>query len=243
MSRAIGVIGGMGPAATVDFLAKLLAATPAERDQDHLRVLVDSNPKIPDRNQALAGAGPSPAPVLAEMARGLERSGAEALVMACNTAHAFADDIRGAVRIPLISIVEESADELARSVGAGATVGVLAADGCLAAGLYQRALAERGLKFVAPAADDQARLMRLIYGVKAGDTGPAARAGMKALAEALVAQGADVILSACTEVPLLLKTADVDVPLLDSTDVLVRRTVAWARDERANSRDVEEAAP
>ncbi|HYE43985.1 MAG TPA: amino acid racemase, partial [Caulobacteraceae bacterium] len=171
MSRTIGVIGGMGPAATLDFLGKLIAATPAEGDQDHLRVLVDNNPKIPDRNAAMAGTGPSPAPVLAEMARGLERQGAEALVMACNTAHAFADDIRAAVAIPFFSIVEESADELARRVPEGAAVGVLATTGCLDAGLYQRALADRGLGALVPGDGERQRLMAAIYRIKTGDVG------------------------------------------------------------------------
>jgi aspartate/glutamate racemase len=86
----VGVIGGMGPQATADLLAKLAAAAPVATEQDHLRVLVDSNPKVPDRNRALAGDGPSPAAALAAMAAGLERGGATLLAMACNTAHAFA---------------------------------------------------------------------------------------------------------------------------------------------------------
>lgn len=114
MSRVVGVIGGMGPAATLDFYAKLIAATPATREQDHLRVLIDSNPGVPDRNLALAGGAPSPeaapGPVLADMARGLERAGADLLVMACNTAHAFEADIRRAVAIPFVSIITETAD-------------------------------------------------------------------------------------------------------------------------------------
>lgn len=228
MSRAIGVIGGMGPAATVDFLQKLIAATPAERDQDHLRILVDNNPKIPDRNRGIAGDGPSPAPVLAEMARGLERQGAEALVMACNTAHAFADDIRAAVAIPFFSIVDESADELVRRVPAGAKVGVLGADGCLDAGLYQRALAERGLEAVILDPPERARFMAAIYRIKAGDTGEAVRTQIAVLARSLEQRGAAAVLSACTELPLVLKQGDVAVPLLDSTDVLVAKTVAWA---------------
>jgi len=231
VSRTIGVIGGMGPAATLDFLGKLIAATPAEGDQDHLRVLVDNNPKIPDRNAGMAGTGPSPAPVLAEMARGLERQGAEALVMACNTAHAFADDIRAAVAIPFFSIVEESADELTRRAPEGAAVGVLATTGCLDAGLYQRALADRGLGALVPGDGERQRLMAAIYRIKTGDVGEAVRGEIAAVARALVDRGAAAVLSACTELPLVLKAEDLDVPLLDSTDVLVAKTVAWATAE------------
>lgn len=228
MSRVVGVIGGMGPAATLDFLGKLIAATPARRDQDHLRILVDNNPKIPDRNAAIAGKGPSPAPVLAEMARGLERQGAEALMMACNTAHAFAADIRRAVAIPFFSIVDESAEALVRRVPPGSKVGVLGTDGCLDAGLYQRALAGRDLEALILTADQRSRFMAAIYRIKAGDTGEVVRKDIAALARALEDRGAAAVLSACTELPLVLKQSDVGVPLLDSTDVLVAKTVAWA---------------
>jgi aspartate racemase len=224
--KAVGVIGGMGPAATWDFCAKVLRATPAGRDQDHIRLLVDCHPGVPDRNAALAGAGPSPGPVLAEMARGLERSGAEAIVIACNTAHAWADDIRAAVAVPLIDMPAETAGELARRWPAVRRAGLLAVDGCLAAGLYQRALAAVGVEAVPLAPPEQARFMALVYRIKAGDTGAAARTEMRALAETL---DTDAILSACTEVPLVLAPADLPRPLLDSTDVLVARTVAIAR--------------
>src|SRR5262245_56844098 len=106
MTKTIGVIGGMGPAATLAFFGKLLEATHAERDQDHLRVLIDNNPRVPDRNAAIAGRGPSPGPQLAESARGLELAGADFLVIACNTAHAFASEIEAAVAIPLMSMID-----------------------------------------------------------------------------------------------------------------------------------------
>src|SRR5690348_7801651 len=106
-SLVIGVLGGMGPRATVDFYSKLIAATPAECEQDHLRVHIDSNPQIPDRSEALAGRGESPGTVLAAMAAGLERAGADFLVMPCNTAHAFEPEIRAAVNVPFVSMIDE----------------------------------------------------------------------------------------------------------------------------------------
>lgn len=224
--RAVGVIGGMGPAATWDFCRKVLAATPASRDQDHIRLLVDCHPGVPDRNAALAGEGPSPGPVLADMARGLERSGAQAIVIACNTAHAWAADIRAAVSIPFVDMVEATVAELRTRWPQARRAGLLAVDGCLRAELYQRALAAAGLGPVPLAEAEQARFMALVYQIKAGDTGPQARAEMAALARTL---DADAVLSACTEVPLVLAAADLDRPLLDSTDVLVARTVAFAQ--------------
>lgn len=232
MSKVVGVIGGMGPAATWDFCAKLTAATPADRDQDHLRVLVDCDPTIPDRNAALAGTGPSPGPALAEAARGLERSGAEVLVIACNTAHAWAGDIRAAVGVPLIDAVGETAREARRRLSDARRVGVLAVDGCRRAGLYQSALTALGREAVLLGAEGQSRFMRLIYRVKSGAAGPAERAEIRTLAAQLVASGAEGVISACTEVPLVLDAADIDAPLIDSTAVAVAATVAFARGER-----------
>lgn len=227
MSKTVGVIGGMGPAATLEFQARLLAATPAARDQDHLRVLVDCNPKIPDRNTAIVGDGPSPGPVLAEMARGLERAGADFLVMPCNTAHAFVGDIRAAVAIPLLSLIDETADVAARAAPSG-KVGVLTVDGARAAGLYEAALSRRGMMPLLLEADDQRRFMARIHAIKAGDTGAAVRAEMAGLARVLTAGGARAVIAACTELSLVLEPGDLDAPLIDSTAVLVARTLDYA---------------
>jgi aspartate racemase len=229
MSRVVGVIGGMGPAATWDFCAKLTRATPAGRDQDHLRVLVDCEPGFPDRNAALAGTGPSPGPALAAAARGLERSGAQVLAIACNTAHAWADDIRAAVDAPLVDMVIEAAAAVKRRWPETRRVGVLAVTGCLTAGLYQRALEAQGLEPVLLDDFDLGQFMDVVYAVKAGDTGPDRRERMSALASRLVSDGAEVVISACTEVPLVLGGGDVGAPLIDSTDVAVAATVALAR--------------
>jgi aspartate racemase len=224
--RAVGVIGGMGPAATVAFLARLQALTPARRDQDHLRLLVDCNPLVPDRNAAARGEGPEPGAVLAAMARGLAKSGAELLVMPCNAAHAFAADIRAATPLPFIDLIEAACE--AAVAHAPRSVGILAADGCLEAGLYQNAFAERRVATMIGSAEARARFMRLLYRIKAGETGAAERAEMRALAQGLLADGADVLLAGCTEIPLVLGPDDVEAPLVDSVEALARRTVAAA---------------
>ena len=178
--RTIGVIGGMGPAATVHFMARVLALTPAVVDQDHVRLIVDNNGGVLDRNAALREEGPSPAPALAAMARGLERAGAEALVMPCNTAHAFADAVRAATPLPLIDLIEVVCDEA--MAGSPRRVGVLAADGCRRAGLYQAAFARRGVEAVMCDDARHAAFMALLYRIKAGDLGSEVRIGMAALA-------------------------------------------------------------
>lgn len=224
--RTIGIIGGMGPAATADLFAKLIAATDAQRDQDHLRILVDNNPRIPNRNDAIAGRGPSPGPQLTAGARGLEQAGADVLIIACNTAHAFQSEIEAAVSIPLLSMIDATVD--AAMDKGGERFGVLAADGCRRARLYDRAFEARGVKALLLDNAAQAEFMDLIFRVKAGDTGADVRRRMAALALSLNARGAQAIVAACTEVPLVLSPDTLAIPVINSTDALVSRVIAFA---------------
>jgi len=224
--KIVGVIGGMGPAATVHFMGRVLALTPATCDQEHIRLIVDNNGAVLDRNAAVTGAGPSPAPVLVAMARGLERAGAEMLVMPCNTAHAFVGAIVAASNLPFIDLIEAAADEAVSHEAS--FVGVLAADGCRRAGLYQDAFARRHVAPILLEPPAQSRFMALLRAIKAGDRGLEVRAGMKALADELVGAGAEALVAGCTEVPLVLGQGDVTVPLTDSLDALARATITAA---------------
>ena len=216
--RVLGVLGGMGPAATVDFLAKLQAATPAASDADHIRVVMDLNPRVPDRHADPEGAGAE----LGSMAARLRDLGAEVLAMPCNTAHQHRTEIEAASGLTLIDMVAETAR--AAVEGGARTVGVLATPG--GERLYAAALETAGAAMVIPTDADRARLMGLIKGVKAGDLGTEARAGMAALAGLLVQRGAQTLIAGCTEVPLLLDRGNAPAPLWDSTEVLARRCVA-----------------
>lgn len=227
-SRIVGVLGGMGPGATVDFMARVLEFTPGDRDEDHVHLIVDQNPTVPNRQDALAGHGEDPGPVLAEMARRLESAGADFLVIPCNTVHAFEQSIVAAVDIPLVSIIDETVSAVPADC---TTVGLLATEGCITAGVYQKALAARGLQHVEPSADEMRGLMRAVFAIKSGDTGAAVATPIRELAAAMVARGAEVVIVACTEVPLVLGKRDVSVPLLSSTDILAQRTVQLALSE------------
>ena len=228
-SLTVGVLGGMGPAATADFLSRLATETPADRDQDHLRVLVDSNPAVPCRNRAMTGEGPSPGPVLAEMARGLERAGAQMLVMPCNAAHAWAGAVRAATGLPFIDMIEATAEAALAAKPGLRVAGVLAATACLDGRLYHHALEARGVRVVAPEGEARAAFMALLGRIKRGDTGAEVRAEMAALARTLVERGAETVIAGCTEVPLVLDAGVLDVALVNSTDALVTRTVAFAQ--------------
>jgi aspartate racemase len=224
-----GVLGGMGPDATIDFMSKVIALTSAETDQDHIRMIVDHNPKVPNRQAAILEGGADPGTELAAMAERLEKAGADFLVMVCNSAHAFLEPLREATTIPFVSIVDVSIGEIETILPDARNVGVLATDGLLAAGTYQRALAGAGRSPVLLHDEDLARLMTLIGKVKAGDKSLAVAQEMGTLAELLASAGADVIIAGCTEIPLVLDAANVTVPVIASTDVLARRTVALAR--------------
>lgn len=218
--KVLGVLGGMGPAATTDFLMKLQAATPAGRDADHIRALMDLNPRVPDRMAEPEAATAE----LGRMAERLKSMGAEVLAMPCNTAHATADGIRAA-GVPFVDMIAETTRV---AIGSGArTVGVLATPGGEA--LYRAALEEAGAAVVLPEGEDRGRLMALIQGVKAGEVGAEARATMAGLAADLVARGAEAVIAGCTEVPLLLSAQDVAVAFADSAEVLARACVEACR--------------
>ncbi len=222
--RAIGVIGGMGPAATADFLARLVIAAGAARDADHPRVFIDSNPQVPDRNAAREGQGPSPGPVLAAMARGLVAQGAEVLAMPCNAAHGWAANIAAAVDVPFVDMVAAAvAEALAHRP---TKAGIIAIGATLDAGLYSQRLGAAGVTAIP---GDRAVVQPLATRIKAGDTGADVRTALAAEAARLVAAGADVIIAACTEVPLVLGAGDVGVPFIDATAALVTATLAAAR--------------
>lgn len=216
MSKVLGVLGGMGPAATLDFLAKLQAATPVSREQDHLRVLVDINPKVPDRNLEDS----DPGPVLAAMATGLRDAGAQVLAIACNTAHAYAEDVR-ASGLPLIDMLE-AAGLAARAQGAS-VVGVLGTS--LALGLYRERFASLGLEVATLDDHEQVEFMALLYRIKRGEVGAASRNAMAALAHRLIDKGAQAVVAGCTEVPLVLSQGDLSAPFLDATQTLAVRCV------------------
>lgn len=229
-SRAVGVLGGMGPAATIDFMAKVLrhSQVDAAREQDNVRLIVDSNPALPDRNAAVAGTGPSPAPQLAAMARGLAAAGAEMLVMPCNAAHAFAPAVVAATPLPFINMIEAAAAEVADRYPGVRRVGVLAAAGAADARLYETALEPLDIAAITPTDDVRDMFMRGLWRIKDGDL-VQGREAVRQVAEALIAAGAEAVIAGCTEVPLVLSPTDLPVPLIDATDVLAQQTVRSAR--------------
>ena len=221
MSKIVGVIGGMGPEATVDFLRRIVAATPAHDDSDHIHVLVDNNPKIPSRLAALVdGTGEDPLPVLIAMARGLEKQGADFLTMPCNTAHYYLPRIAQAVSIPFLDMVALSIARLRDK-----RIGMLASPAVQKVGLYASRLKDADHVAVFPDADGEARLLDVIRAVKANTLTDRHRRDYAQIAASL---DADAYLIACTELSVIGPPEGATKPVVDALDVLVEATVKEA---------------
>jgi aspartate racemase len=228
--RIVGVIGGMGPEATLNFLSTMLRLTSGARtDQEHVPTLVYNDPRIPDRNMAYLGAGPSPEPMLARIAHSLECAGADFLVMPCNTAHIYAPAIRKAISIPFIDMIEVTCDVVAAAHPSVRAVGLLATPGCRASGLYSNALATREIALVALSEPAEKTLIEIIYAVKADRSGACEHQAARRLAMELIERGAGAIIAACTELPLVLKQTDLPCPLIDSTFALAERSIRYSK--------------
>ena len=226
--KVIGVLGGLGPWATLDFFEKILRLTPAKADQDHLRIIIDNNPKIPDRSPAILGEGEDPTPGLVATALNLQQAGADFLVIPCNTAHFFYDRIVAAVSIPVLHIMDEVAAAARDAVRDVRVLGVLATEATMASGLYHRACGRLGIEVIGPDSAGQRVVNRAIYGVKAGQMGPDVTRTLVQVSDQLLAQGAQALVLGCTELPYVLKPHDLRVPLMDSNLVLARAAVRLA---------------
>ena len=217
--KIIGILGGMGPLATVNFYEVLISMTKVEKDQDHPRVIIDSNPGVHDRTKAILEKGPSPAPVIIEMATNLQNAGADFLAMPCVTAHHFFNEIQKAVDIPIIHMIRETAQKYYDDFQ-GKNAGLLATSGTINAKIFQSAFPSGST--LIPDDDTQTHLvMKAIYDVKSGNI-EAAKPLIIEAAKKLIRQGAELLIAGCTEVPIILKPKDIPTPLLDPIHVLAR---------------------
>ena len=219
--KVMGILGGMGPEATLELLRRIIHKTPAQIDQDHLRIIIDNNPKIPDRTAALLRGGESPLSSLISTAQNLERAGADFIIIPCNTAHYYLGEMRKAVHIPIIDMIAETVAHISER-----SVGLLATEGTIESGIYLPACRDKGITLLYP--EDQKRVMTLIYKVKAGCMDRALKGEMMSIVDGLLKQGAQAIIAGCTEISLLLKLDDLDVLLFDPLDLLAEKAIGLA---------------
>jgi len=225
----VGILGGMGPAATADFYLKLVESTPAAVDQEHLQVLIWSDPTIPDRTEALLTHGADPTPALIAGAKMLRQAGARMLAVPCNTAHAFLAAVQTEVDIPIIHMIEETANYVHQLRPAIHRVGLLSTTGTQKAGLYQTWLNSKGVQVLSPGPASQEQLvMAAIRDIKGGKRDLSVKAQLAKAALELVDAGAEAIIGGCTEIPVGLGAADIPVPFVDPARVLAESVVRRA---------------
>lgn len=240
--KTIGILGGMGPEATVDCFAKIIKNTPATKDQDHIRIVIDSNPKVPDRTAAIIDDGESPVPIMVAGCNALQRAGADFIIIPCVSAHVFLAEVKQQIKLPVLSILDSVAETIARDHPAIKTIGLLGTTGTVSGGLFQKRLAQEDITALVPDDTVQARVMDAIYDIK--NTKPSRTRSeimndLVTAAQSLISKkpaGAQGIIAGCTEVPLALRQEHLSIPYFDAVALLaraaIRRTgltpVAWS---------------
>ena len=224
--KTLGIIGGMGPMATADLFYKIIAHTDAATDAGHIRILIDNNPKIPDRTQAVLSGSDAPLPYIVNMAVRLVEMGADLLLLPCNTSHTYYWRLCDAVSAPVINMIEETAAQTA-AMGIK-RVGLLATKGTLHGRLYEKALGVYGIEVVLPSTRGQAEVMSLIYdGVKAG----AETFDTAVICEELrlmTQQGAETFILGCTELPVAFEKYHIPFPYIDPALLLAKAAIIQA---------------
>ncbi len=238
MRRIVGILGGMGPAATVDLFDRIVRATPAQTDQEHLHILIDNNTGIPDRTEAILHHGPDPLPSLQAGIQGLEDQGVELIAIPCNTVHHYLPALQQACSCPILNMITETAQVIRHQYTNIKKVGIMATRGTLAVRLYQDALEATNLQPLIPSAEEIEYLMVAIYGpdgIKAGAPDHLPRSLLLQVGTAMMQRGAEAIILGCTELPLVLTDHDLPIPLVASNQVLAEAIVREAMSESALS--------
>jgi aspartate racemase len=228
--KVVGILGGMGPEATIDLFAKIVKATNAKNDEDHLRIIIDNNPKMPSRLDAILKGGPSPVPAMVATAQNIERAGADFLLIAANTAHWFHADVQKGVKIPVLNMIEETVNWVRESLPGIEAIGLLATTGTTKTGMYHDAFKKIGINVLVPTDEDQKKaVMASIMGFKYGETLHVMREKMVRVVKMLVANGAGGIVMGCTEIPIILEGYTSPVPLIDPNQIIAEVVVRIAK--------------
>jgi aspartate racemase len=228
--RMLGVLGGMGPLASAQFMVRLTQLTPAMRDQDHVPAVLWSEPRVPDRTVDQPSGDADPLPWLLRGIDGLQRAGCGAIAMPCNTAHRWYDAMREASRVPILHIVDAAAAELHRSGAGTGRIGLMATQAALRMRLYQDRLAKLGWDCIVPSQHEMDRLVTPAIRLVKLNRMVEAYAPLAAVARSLAERGAGSIVLGCTEIPLGIQAGpQPELPIVDTIDALARASIAWAK--------------
>lgn len=226
--KVLGVLGGMGPEATVDFFKKVVALTTANIDQEHLRIIIDNNPKIPDRTKAILTKSQTLVPVLIATARNLEKLGVDFIAIPCNTVHYFYDDLVKEITVPVLHMIREVAKAVKSTNSKYEKVGLLATTGTVTANLYQREFQKVRIEVIVPTPKVQTDVMDAIQEIKAGHDKNLAKKVLIKVARQLLEQKAQALILGCTDIPLVIRQQDFTVPVFDSNQILAEAAVKFA---------------
>jgi aspartate racemase len=223
MKKTIGILGGMGPEATEYMYGLIIRNTHVEIDQNHIPLVIYSNPKVPPRTDAILGTGPSPTSYLVEGLKVLKQAGADFIIMPCVTAHFFISEALREVPMPFISLLDESLKWAQEHIPALKKVGLVASTGTLISGLFHDTYKKAGIEVIGPAEEEQEKVMDAIFGekgIKAGFTSGSPKETIVNIARILAGRGAEAIIAGCTEVPLVLKEEDISVPFIEPMKIV-----------------------
>ncbi len=232
--RIIGILGGMGPEATSYLFQKIIEKTPARFDQDHPRIIIDCNPKIPSRQAAIVGEGESPVTAMLTSGRTLIQAGVHFIVISCVTAHYYLPQLRNELSVPFLSILDETAAYVHRNYSRLQSVGLLATGAIISTSLFQEAFLQKSVGCVLPDQEDQILVQEAIFEVKnrkSAERRNRIKSTLVDVASRLIDQGAQGIVAGCTEIPLVLQQKDLPVPLFDVLDILAEAAVLCALEE------------
>jgi aspartate racemase len=226
--KLVGVLGGMGPDAMVDFLSKIISRTPASIDQDHIPMVIFNYPQIPDRTRSILSGKGDVLPYLLEGIKFLETSMVSFIAIPCVSSHYYYDNLVKDSSIPILSIIEETAKQAILNYQSIKTVGILGTNMTIRKNLFGSYFNHLGINIVVPEDGTQDNnVMNSIYMVKAGNQ-QGARENIRPAVSELLKKGAEAIVAGCTEIPLILDSSTVPVPFIDSLACLANAVVREA---------------
>ena len=224
--KIIGILGGMGPLATLHLFRKIIESTPAKKDQDHLRIIIDNNPKIPDRTQSILNSDKKIISHLIESAKNLEMGGAHCIVIPCNTSHCYLEEIQKNITIPVLNMIRLTLESINND---RRDIGLLATNGTLKKKVYQEYDAQQNINWITLNETEQKILMNLIYKIKAGKRYQDSRDTFRKLLSSLKKKGAESIILACTELSLFKDMFDHEFKLIDPIETVALEAIKLAK--------------
>lgn len=228
MKKKLGILGGMGPLATVKLFEKIVLLTDAKKDQEHLHILVDNNTSIADRTQFIVdNSSEDPRPQLLESALRLESSGADFIIMPCNTAHHFYDYLDERINIPFLNMIEETAKLVQKTFPSLKKIGLLATDGTIKARVYEKIFDKYNIEVLVPSKENQAYVYQLIYNIKEGKTENSLE-GFYGAIEEMKEKGIDLFVAGCTEISVALDLYGIKENFIDPLEVIAISSIEFA---------------